>query len=485
MARRAQRAARPMNQAFAARLLVDELARGRRARRLHLARARARRRCAGRGRAHAAACALDAHRRARRGLLRARPGAARGGRWRWSAPRARRRRTSCRRSSRRRSRACRCVVLTADRPPELRDCGAPQTIDQVRLFGSHVRWTSTRRRRSAGARRSTRYARTLARRAVATALRPPAGPGAPQPAVARAAVDAARAETPPALGARSRRRRRGRRGHAAARRADRARRSRGACAARASWPRRAARRDRLRPADADAALPAAIAALARAPRLAVLAEPLSQLRFGAARSRRAWSTPTTLLLRDAAFARRAWRPTPCCGSARCRRRKPLRRWLAAAPGARHVVVDAGGALARSDAARRRDVRARRGRRALCDALAAALLGRGAPRGTRRGCERWLAARARRARAALDEPCSRRRRAASRARRRELADALPDGAHALRRQQHAGARRSTRFWPRGRAPRCACSATAAPTASTASSRRALGAAAARPGRRSCC
>jgi len=32
------------------------------------------------------------------------------------------------------------VVLTADRPHELRDVGAPQTIDQVNLFGSHAKW---------------------------------------------------------------------------------------------------------------------------------------------------------------------------------------------------------------------------------------------------------------------------------------------------------------------------------------------------------
>jgi len=67
------------------------------------------------------------------------------------------------------------VVLTADRPPELRDCGAPQTIDQVRLFGTHARWFADVGPLGADA-ASLRHARTVACRAVAAAHGPPAGP---------------------------------------------------------------------------------------------------------------------------------------------------------------------------------------------------------------------------------------------------------------------------------------------------------------------
>ena len=67
------------------------------------------------------------------------------------------------------------VLLTADRPPELRDRGAPQTIDQVRIFGGHVRWFAELPLLD-GAPDTRRHVRSVIGRAVAIARGGPAGP---------------------------------------------------------------------------------------------------------------------------------------------------------------------------------------------------------------------------------------------------------------------------------------------------------------------
>ena len=67
------------------------------------------------------------------------------------------------------------IVCTADRPPELRDAGAGQTIDQVKLYGDAVRWFHEANvptdREGVGA-----EWRALASRSVAAATGRPAGP---------------------------------------------------------------------------------------------------------------------------------------------------------------------------------------------------------------------------------------------------------------------------------------------------------------------
>jgi len=67
------------------------------------------------------------------------------------------------------------VVLTADRPAELRDRGAPQTIDQTALYGRYAKWW-TELPLPDDAPETMAHTRSVAGRAVAMAEAGPAGP---------------------------------------------------------------------------------------------------------------------------------------------------------------------------------------------------------------------------------------------------------------------------------------------------------------------
>ena len=67
------------------------------------------------------------------------------------------------------------IVLTADRPHELRDVGAPQAIDQIQLFGNHVKWFVDMPLPEK-TEQMLRYVRSVCGRAAAMSLRAPSGP---------------------------------------------------------------------------------------------------------------------------------------------------------------------------------------------------------------------------------------------------------------------------------------------------------------------
>jgi 2-succinyl-5-enolpyruvyl-6-hydroxy-3-cyclohexene-1-carboxylate synthase len=212
------------------------------------------------------------------------------------------------------------IVLTADRPPELREVGAGQTIDQIKLYGQAVRWFFEVGTHDASAER-LRWIRTLACRAVAESwgerpgpvhlnwpLREPLVPGglvsvppgrpAGKPWVARqrplpVAVDLGEVVGGPA------------RGVIVAGRSDRPLSDLPALAAACNYP--------------------------------LLADPLSGARAGAAAI-----AHYDLLLRDDAFAA-AHAPEVVIRVGDLPTCKPLRSWLAGLGGAHQIAVDPAGA----------------------------------------------------------------------------------------------------------------------------------------------
>ena len=91
------------------------------------------------------------------------------------------------------------LVLTADRPPELRDVGAGQSIDQIDLYGRAAKWFVEVGTHEPG-RGTAVHHRALACRALATAVGGRPGPRAPQLPAPRPAGPGGRAARRGGLG---------------------------------------------------------------------------------------------------------------------------------------------------------------------------------------------------------------------------------------------------------------------------------------------
>jgi 2-succinyl-5-enolpyruvyl-6-hydroxy-3-cyclohexene-1-carboxylate synthase len=233
------------------------------------------------------------------------------------------------------------IALTADRPPELRDTGAPQTIDQLKLYGGAVRAFFDAGPPAPGP-EMERYVASLARRAVAAAWGPPAGPvhlnfEFREPLLPPAGDEASpRADAPhqdfadlagstpeehegPPPSSRALER--------VARFLRGRRRGLIVCGA-------------MGPMDTAADFPAAVAALSAATGYPILADPLSGVRFGKHDRTRVLSA-YDVFLRVPAFAELA-EPEVVLHFGAAPTSKALSRFIAQSPRSAHVAVDAAG-----------------------------------------------------------------------------------------------------------------------------------------------
>jgi 2-succinyl-5-enolpyruvyl-6-hydroxy-3-cyclohexene-1-carboxylate synthase len=216
------------------------------------------------------------------------------------------------------------VVLTADRPPELRDWGAPQTILQPRLFGEHARWSAEAP--TPDALDGVAVARALAARLVHEAAARVPGPVHLNLPL-REPLDPAPDPSSPQLG------------RAPVERWTAGADVAGAAARLVSELARAERPVVLAgPWDGRPEEAMALAAFARRCGAPLLAEPLSQLRFGTHVPGTPVIGAADALLRDETFAT-AMAPDLVVRVGAAPTSKALGRWLARHAGARVLAVD--------------------------------------------------------------------------------------------------------------------------------------------------
>jgi 2-succinyl-5-enolpyruvyl-6-hydroxy-3-cyclohexene-1-carboxylate synthase len=231
------------------------------------------------------------------------------------------------------------LVLTADRPRELRDCGTPQTIDQVRLYGSHAKWFVDVAQPEASD-DMLRYVRTLACQAVTAAEERPRGPVHLNVPLREPLVPIP--DATPAAGARNTAAWEGRdalRPYAAARPSPRA--------PDPEWIRGFAKELVGAPRglivcgpSEDRALPAAAGRLASVLGYPILADPLSQLRFGP-HDRRLVIDSYDAMLRVESIAA-ALAPDVVIHMGATPASRPLLRYLERHVESRHVILDGDG-----------------------------------------------------------------------------------------------------------------------------------------------